>query len=813
MLYHFCYLLDFEEQRYRRGEIRQSSVWTAYFRRVMPNLRQVVESSLRTFPLIDPSAKWNANDHVWKFGCGMHFLFGAMEKEHDYLKYYSWEFAEQNFDELTEFCVHPDTDVLTEGGWKRIADVAVGDRVMSLSPARDIEWRDVTKTYAFDYDGPLLETKNKTIRFSITPAHRMVTVPQGKRSREWRFQRARELDVNARFPFAGQWRGEELDWIEMPTPPSRNGGGAKGINWAPRVLADDFLEFLGWWFSEGSAYLAPQKSGSTAYLVSVSQTKPAPDLASLIQRLPWRSRTEGRTTGWVIASKQLYGYLSPLGNTYTKRVPAWLKNLCPRQLKIFFDAFARGDGHQVKKSPSCGISFGLANDGLIDDLQEIATKLGRRSYKFHVTQTVKGKKYPAHCLYVHGYETSHVTDKSANRSWRPYKGPVHCITVEKNHTFLARYQGRLFWSGNSEEQWDQLGTRVRSPDPALRPFLNRRWGSNPTGAGLIWVRRRFVDVYKDLGVPVGTTVRVKTPLAGGRDFFHDQVFIQAHLSDNPSLSSDGQYEATLRRTKPHIYKALLEGNWYYTSGGLFSHYWREDHHVCDNHKVPPNTFHFRSGDWGLNSHSSITWWYVDADGQMTAYYNLYVKEMTPAMVAQAIKEIEVYFGDWDDENNRSMLKRSPLDAKCFHREGSGNPNVADEFRKQGVQWIPSIKDRFNGLAEVARRLDYFIDLDTGKRINVEQIVGRKVKPMIRWMRRCEAPRRIIPVIPRDPNNPGDVARGSEDHCVDDLMYACSANPLKAKLSVVRDDDVYDDEQDYSARFNRKGGLARLNGLR
>jgi hypothetical protein len=469
MLYHFCYLLDFEEQRYRRGEIKSSSVWVGYFRRVMPNLRQVVESALRTFTLIDPSAKWNANDHVWKFGCGMHFLFGAMEKEHDYLKYYSWEFQEQLFDELSEF---------------------------------------------------------------------------------------------------------------------------------------------------------------------------------------------------------------------------------------------------------------------------------------------------------------------------------------------------------SEEQWDQLGTRVRSPDPALRPFMNRRWGSNPTGPGLLWVRRRFVDIYKELNLPVGTTIRVKTPLGDGREYSHDQVFIQAYLSDNPSLAADGQYEATLRRTKPHIYKALLEGNWYYTSGGLLSQYWREDHHVVDNHKIPPNVFRFRSGDWGLNNYTSITWWYVDHDGQMTAYYHLYVKNMTVQMVSQAIKEIETYFGDWDEDSNRSMLRRSPLDAKAFHRDPSGNTNVADEFRRHGIQWIPSIKDRFNGIAEVVRRLDYFVDLDTGQRINVEQVkAGMKVKPMIRWMRRCEAPRRLLPILPQDPNNPGDVAKGSEDDVLDDLQYAVSSNPLKARLAVVRDTDDYDEEEQYASRFNRKGGLARLHGQR
>jgi hypothetical protein len=457
LMHHFCYLLDFEDQRYRRGEITSSSAWTVYFRRVMPNLKQSIAASLREFPLIDRRSRWNATDHTWKFECGLHFMFGAIEKPQDYMKFYSFEFQGVYWDELTEF---------------------------------------------------------------------------------------------------------------------------------------------------------------------------------------------------------------------------------------------------------------------------------------------------------------------------------------------------------EEEQYDQLETRVRSADPALKRFENIRWGSNPVGPGLIWVRRRFVEPAKP-----GTTVRVRTKLSDGRYIEQDQVFIPAFLSDNPILYADGKYEASLRKNKPHIFKALFEGNWFYTPGGLLSECWRQELHVVPNHPIPANVFRFRSGDFGLNAYTSITWWYVDRDGVMTAYYHLYVKDLTVDRMAPRIREIERYFGDWDPEEERSMLRRSPLDAACWSRDArtTGGPSIADEFRRRGITWIPSIKDRMNGIAEVMRRLS-----QTTKTGALDEAGQPIMKPMIRWMARCEAPIRILPILPRDPNNPGDVPPNCEDHVLDDTMYACGSHPLKPKLAVVKDDDdLFDEEEAYANRWTKKKRFAEV----
>jgi hypothetical protein len=401
--------------------------------------------------------------------------------------------------------------------------------------------------------------------------------------------------------------------------------------------------------------------------------------------------------------------------------------------------------------------------------------------------------------------------------WRFSNGVHFMFAAMEKKTDWTKFQSWEFIEQNwdeltefEEEQFDHLDTRMRTTDPALKRFMNVRWGSNPTGPGLVWVRRRFVEPYKKKNIPVGTTLRVRTKLDDGKIIDKDQVFIQAYLSDNQILDADGQYRASLMLHKPQIAIPLLKGDWYYNSGGFFAPYWKQEYHECENHKIPPNVFRFRSQDWGLNDPCSTTWWYVDQWGCMTAYYNLYVKNMTVEKVAGAIQEVERYFGDWDVENKRSMLRRSPLDRKCWDRSPVAGPSIAHEYHRLGVPWIESIKDRFNGLAEICRRLDQFVDTETGLRHTGQQPLPPTARPMIRWMRRCTKPLETLPVIPGKPNNPGDTDPDAEDHAVDDTMYACGSNPMKLQ-KIVNEDKLEDDEreQDYKRKYLARSGLANI----
>lgn len=338
---------------------------------------------------------------------------------------------------------------------------------------------------------------------------------------------------------------------------------------------------------------------------------------------------------------------------------------------------------------------------------------------------------------------------------------------------------------NEEEQFDYIFTRIRSADEALRPFHRLSWGTNPVGPGLDWVRKRFIAGRKS-----DVTYIRKIKNSDGSIHEISEVFIQAYLKDNPFLATGGEYEAALRASKPHIANILLHGDWWAQKGNFLGAFWDSNVHIVKDHKVPRGVFRFRSCDFGIGSHSSITWWYVDADGCFTAYHNLYLHDLTAPQQADRMREVEEHYGDWNGEDKMSMLN-GPLDAQCFKRHGASGPTIAEDFRRKGFPWRPSAKDRFNGLAEVCKRLGARIP-----RPEHEAAISKaSAKGMIRWMERCKAPIEYLPIIPADENNPGEVMKKYRHlHSLDDTMFACMTRPIRP----AKEEDDWDEEEVKSA---------------
>jgi hypothetical protein len=205
---------------------------------------------------------------------------------------------------------------------------------------------------------------------------------------------------------------------------------------------------------------------------------------------------------------------------------------------------------------------------------------------------------------------------------------------------------------------------------------------------------------------------------------------------------------------------------------------------------------FRSCDPGLGAPSSVTWWYVDRDGGFTGIHNLYVKGHDAAMLAARIREIEIHYGWWDEDANVSTL-HGPIDEDAFSRNLSGGPSYAKVMASCGIRWKRSKKDRFNGTAEVVRRLN-------ARRKSIHP--GEDDVPLLRWMERCKAPIETIPVLQTDPNDVNDVDTKGEDHAWDDTRYACMDRQLPKRAT--DDDDDEDNVVDMS-EYRRRGNGGTL----
>lgn len=657
----------------------------------------------RSYPEItNPGGLWDAAGGIYpyaggqgvvgsreyRFPGGSRIAFRHLENEDTKHSYQGTEICYLAFDELTHFCYNAVMETLTEGGWKRIADVVPGERVMALTPEGMARYEQVTAAWGFDYAGEMHETTNRSIRYSVTPNHKMVIRRQGYEG--WQFCEAKDLDRFPRFPFDSEWHGEEREWVDLP-PPSGRGIGPNA-NRVDRVRADDYLELLGWYLAEGSSFIAGRPRGTSSPCVSIRQTKPCESLHRLMARLPFRSRWRDGD-GYRIFSRQLYDHLKPLGDLYVKRVPRWIMGLSRRQLRLFFDAFTLGDGHCRGNG---AIAFGLANEGLVDDLQEIAAKLGRRSTKA-VGRGGEGNAYVTHRLYVHAREGGLVQDRPENKRLVPYEGKVYCITVEPSHTLLVRHEGRVSWSGNSESQFWYMLSRNRSTC-GVRPYVRATCNPDPGWVKDLlapWVDDGF-DGPKALSGELRWFVRLEGKIRWVERDHPDAkslTFIRASIYDNAVLlDRNPEYLATLKALPPVERARLLDGDWSIRREGLV--YPGFDGCIVD--ALPAHLGAPDGGgiDFGFHNPFAAVWGVVDHDDVMWVLGCRSVRQTTIPTHAEAIPRGPRWWCDPAQPESIAQLRAHGHDAlPCVHRPVRG---ASGEMKKPVLAGIDMVSQRIRG---------------------------------------------------------------------------------------------------------------------
>ena len=72
-------------------------------RKTYPQLTELIEKSLRYYPIAFPKCRYNASEHTWYFPSGAKIVFGSMQHSKDKLNYQGKAYDFIAFDELTHF--------------------------------------------------------------------------------------------------------------------------------------------------------------------------------------------------------------------------------------------------------------------------------------------------------------------------------------------------------------------------------------------------------------------------------------------------------------------------------------------------------------------------------------------------------------------------------------------------------------------------------------------------------------------------------------------------------------------------------------
>lgn len=362
---------------------------------------------------------------------------------------------------MNEQCYDDQTEILTESGWKLFKDLRKGEKVATLN-GDTLEYHAPTNYFESDYNGELYSIRSRQVDLAVTPQHKLYAstcLIKGRTS--WDTFNLTEASSLAgktiRMKKSALWDAGDQDVFEIPGVVINHNQFRHHVTESLRVKMDDWLEFLGYYLSEGSLMF----QNLVPYNVVITQSSKANpvvcgNIESCLNRLGFKWNRSG--DNYYVCSKQIAHYLSMYGSgAATKRVPRFVKESSARQIRVFLDALIDGDGYRR------GVSqiYRTTSKWLADDVQELALKIGmsaniyeqakdtlagyaphiegRRLTPSHPSYTVQFISKNTPTLNHHGLRHFEKTD---------YSGKVYCVDVP-NHVIYVRRNGKPIWSGNS----------------------------------------------------------------------------------------------------------------------------------------------------------------------------------------------------------------------------------------------------------------------------------------------------------------------------------------------------------------------------
>lgn len=334
--------------------------------------------------------------------------------------------------------------------------------------------------------------------------------------------------------------------------------------------------------------------------------------------------------------------------------------------------------------------------------------------------------------------------KESKKTWVFPSGAKGYFGYLEKDSDVYQYQGKAYsWIGFDEIThlvtsfaWDYLRSRLRTTNPRIKTYM--RCTSNPGGPGHAWVKKRYVD-----------------PAEYGTSFIGEdgvsRKFIPAKLSDNPTLSADGEYERMLRSMDPVQRKRLLEGDWDIIEGAAFPEF-MPHLHVVQPFDIPVHWERVKAVDYGYRAPSCCLWAAIDpSDGTIVFYRELYQKGLTGQALAKALH---------DAESSEMREIMGVLDGASWNQTGTTGPTVAEELLRAGHKFRRADKNRKAGKIQIHERLK----------------VRENGKPKMLIFSTCVNWIKQLQIIPLDKNDNEDVDTTAEDHAYDAGRYLLMSRP-------------------------------------
>ena len=350
-------------------------------------------------------------------------------------------------------CYDKNTEILTKDGFKYLKDVSCQDFVATLNPkTKEVEYHHPEKYFKIPHKGKMVQFKSKYLDMLVTEDNNMyvgkddnfelMTVSNIFNNNRW------DLEILQDFRFKGlDTQYETIPEIANEYPDTR----VRLSNKEKKIPIIDWLEFLGWFLSEGSITSGKACSYGKShkyYRVVISQKpgKYLEEIKNIVKKIGFNYclttnyNKKESTVDVCIHSKSLYEHLKQFKNN--KHIPRNILDLEPELLKILFTSLMKGDGDKNR------LRYTTKYKQFADNFQELCFKIGF-SARLRIE---RDKRHNVHYFRINFNKT--LKKRIGRRDTRKchftkidYDDFVYDITV-KNHIIFLRRNGFCFWSGN-----------------------------------------------------------------------------------------------------------------------------------------------------------------------------------------------------------------------------------------------------------------------------------------------------------------------------------------------------------------------------
>jgi hypothetical protein len=332
-------------------------------------------------------------------------------------------------------CCDDQTEVLTEHGWKLMADVADDERLAVCDLQGKMQYEPFVERIVRDYDGDLYYFDGPRLDMALTPNHLQLFLDKSGEERVLPVEEMPKDGVNLRAVIES-YEGDPDACDEMVRE-------VEAIVGKP-VQKEWLLKFLGFFVSEGwTAWRVPTRN----YQISVSQKTDQPwfeEMDALMAECPWKVNVYDRTGNmrvWVTCNKPLTAWIRKLTgpNSREMRIPNCLRMATPADIRLFVDWIVLGDGNirmHGKNRDLRYVTYTTSSQDLAADVHHLIMLLGKAPFSV----PPKGKNNP--CWRVQWSEDS---DYGRYPSVKPqyvgvehYQGKVYCFETTSGYILVKR---------------------------------------------------------------------------------------------------------------------------------------------------------------------------------------------------------------------------------------------------------------------------------------------------------------------------------------------------------------------------------------